>query len=261
MDIAGANIVRSEDICRWRTVARGFVSLALISAFSTAEAVLFHDDCVPPPGAYVSEFHQTFSGVPLFELNNGQHFAFDRCDDPATDLGLVSPGDTAVHSFGSRIRLDTTLGTFVDDDVAVTVRLTLTGMVGSTRLFDTEMLQLDISGGTLPVGIMLREDPDRASLGQLTIEELGPGLFKIDSFFDVFTELSIDGGFTFHDSDGPARVVLVSEPGTLLLFAASLLLLTWSTLAARTRVAVNGDDQDIKYLNVTAERATEEGTS
>ena len=56
------------------------------------------------------------------------------------------------------------------------------------------MLQLDL---TLGGGTLIRESPTRQSLGQTQITDLGGGQFRIDSFFDVFTELSVDGGQTW----------------------------------------------------------------
>src|SRR5262249_9413535 len=69
------------------------------------------------------------------------------------------------------------------------------GKVGHiTGTFNTEMLSLDLSG-TSPFGpYMVRESPTLPSLGQTTITDIGGGMYHIDSFFDVFTELSIDGG-------------------------------------------------------------------
>jgi len=75
-------------------------------------------------------------------------------------------------------------------------------------LFDTELLQLDISGGGLPPGLMLRESPTKASTGQMHDETLGGGQFRIDNFFDVFFELSLDGGLTWMPSTSPTRLLL-----------------------------------------------------
>jgi hypothetical protein len=68
--------------------------------------------------------------------------------------------------------------------------------------YDTEMLQLDIQGGQMPPGVMIRESPTKQSLGQIRMTNAGGGLYHIDSFFDVFTELSIDGGQSWIPSDG-----------------------------------------------------------
>ena len=72
--------------------------------------------------------------------------------------------------------------------------------------------------GNAPMGpILIREDPYRASTGQTDITDLGGGLYHIDSFFDVFTELSVDGGMTWIASDSSTRMYLVPEPVTLTL--------------------------------------------
>ena len=44
---------------------------------------------------------------------------------------------------------------------------------------------------------IIRESPTLASLGQSTITSLPGGQFRIDSFFDIWTEMSIDGGNTW----------------------------------------------------------------
>jgi hypothetical protein len=92
-------------------------------------------------------------------------------------------------------------------------------------LYDTEMLQLDISGGTLPAGAMIRESPTKASLGQTSVTDIGGGQYRIGSFFDIFTELSVDGGQTWAPATvtggggagGSLRVVATPEPGTFAL--------------------------------------------
>ncbi|MEK7331276.1 MAG: hypothetical protein AAB113_10800 [Candidatus Eisenbacteria bacterium] len=78
-----------------------------------------------------------------------------------------------------------------------------------TRRFDTEMLQLDISGGTLPFTMGFRESPPLASTGVTAIRAV-PGGFMIDSFFDVFTELSLDG-YTWYPAGLAAHLTLSSE--------------------------------------------------
>src|SRR5207253_1713632 len=66
---------------------------------------------------------------------------------------------------------------------------------GNTRFFDTEMLSLSLSGGTLPGGVMVRESPTLASLGKTSVRQVpSDGTYRIDSFFDVFTEISLDNG-------------------------------------------------------------------
>lgn len=102
--------------------------------------------------------------------------------DVFTELHLQGPG---LNSF------------FREDPCCRTIKHKGKALAGSTAFYDTEMLQLDLSGGTLPSGVMLRESPTLASTGQTRIDSIGGGVYHIDSFFDVFTELSIDGGATW----------------------------------------------------------------
>jgi hypothetical protein len=99
--------------------------------------------------------------------------------------------------------------------VEVLVEVTPTQTIGNTQFYETEMLQLDVSGGTLPPGTMFRESPTRASTGGTSIRELPDGGFMIGSFFDVFTELSTDGGQTWSPAIAPMHLELAPLPGSI----------------------------------------------
>jgi hypothetical protein len=94
---------------------------------------------------------------------------------------------------------------------------------GGTRSFDTEMLALDMSGGSLPAGVMLRESPTRASLGKHTISPAQHGGFNVASFFDVFLELSVDGGANWSPAPDAARVELRVPAPVLAPYTAAIL--------------------------------------
>jgi PEP-CTERM motif len=81
------------------------------------------------------------------------------------------------------------------------------------RVFDMEMLEMNLSGEIDPTTpFLLRESPTESSTGVTTLTSLGGGQYQIDSFFDIFTELSLDGGNTWT----PA-VAQVPEPSTFVL--------------------------------------------
>ncbi len=93
----------------------------------------------------------------------------------------------------------------------VAIQIHNTTGTGSTSTFDTEMLQLNLSGNG-PFGpFMLRESPTRQSLGRHTIRS-DPRGFRISSFFDVFLELSTDGGATWVPADRSIRVQASAPP-------------------------------------------------
>ena len=159
-------------------------------------------------------------------LSHGNHFGFDL---PVLDLRIapirlsistpIPPEDSmaGAGSPGAPVALQGPVGVMIYGRTSPT----------ATGSFDTEMLSLDLSGA-LPGGglLMIRESPTLTSTGHTSITPIGGGLFKIDSFFDVFTELSLDGGNQWIPAQGSVRVVLgpnvIPEPGTWFLLGTSL---------------------------------------
>ena len=128
--------------------------------------------------------------------------SFTQSQPPPPPGGTQVPQSNAVVHF----RISTDGGKTYQPGAApaaVTFRVSSTQDDGATRYFETEMLQLNISGGSLPAGMMLRESPSRQSLGRTSIRIAGTD-FMTSSFFDIFTELSADGGQTWQPcSTGP----------------------------------------------------------
>lgn len=177
-------------------------------------------NCVPPGGSagipggpeYLGQFHATYpNGANVYDLTQPQHSMFANCDPPPP-----TNGSSTTHSMGSQIKgkLSVNGGPQMDIQAPaqMTVRVTKqSGADPQTGQYNTEMLQLDIQGGNLPAGVMIRESPTLQSTGQTTIAHNGTG-YHIDSFFDIFTELSVDGGQTWNpSSSGPGHVVLTSS--------------------------------------------------
>src|SRR5205814_6851861 len=94
----------------------------------------------------------------------------------------------------------------VSGPAAVDVLVVSAGDVGATRYFDTEMLALNL---TLPGGVMVRESPSKASLGRTSVRQSPDAQYYISSFFDVFTEISLDNGANWSPSvSAPAEMVV-----------------------------------------------------
>lgn len=189
------------------------VAVALLGAVTHAGFVSTSPNLPPLGGAYLGQFHSWGGGA--FTLSNPTHDQFTSNQPPPP------PGGSQTHSFSSSVH-----GTFSVSGgpsnipvsvpgVPCSVRVTSVMDSGPTRFFDTEMLQLNIVGG----GVMIRESPTLPSVGQTVINDLGGGMYHIDSFFDVFTELSIDGGQSWIPSDGSVRMTLEPAPGGVVLFA------------------------------------------
>ncbi len=92
--------------------------------------------------------------------------------------------------------------------------------------FEIELLSIGGDAGELSmvgpddVIIALRESPTIRSLGEHSITSLGDGTFEIDSFFDVYFELSVNDG-PFHPATAPLRLgfSIVPEPSMLSLLS------------------------------------------
>jgi len=103
-------------------------------------------------------------------------------------------------------------------------------LLSTTGLFDAEIVSMSLTGNLDLGSVLLRESPTLASMGQFDITDLGGGLYHIDSFFDVFTELSVDGGQTWIAADSSVRITLIPEPASVV-----LVLLGLGTMASRVR--------------------------
>lgn len=159
---------------------------------------------------------------------------------------VVNPisGNLEITSFFdvfSDITLDT--GVIVTLSGSGTVLFTETNPASNT--LEAEILSFELTTSTDPL-LMVRESPSRPSYGAVTVlPALGlpgsPPQYHIDSFFDIFTELSDDGGLNWYPVDIlpgesdvlPLRVEasgVVPEPATL-----AVLALTATALIGRTR--------------------------
>ena len=140
---------------------------------------------------------------------SGKHFthAVLTVRKSATPVVLPSPGHTTIAFDTGDVEFLYSAddgATFTPVHAEAFFRYELKNiMVSGYSLFDTEMLQLEFSGGTMPAGMRLRESPTLPSKGRTSLRALPDGQFLVDSFFDVFTELSLDDGRTWEPFDQP----------------------------------------------------------
>lgn len=168
---------------------------------------------VPPPSPYAAKQHK----YPGFDINDPRHSGFPR----GIPLPPALPGGASSHTFASIFEFDASAALVGGDPSDVLhfvsfadtgINLTFDSIAGSTQTWDAEMVQLDISGGPdpgaqlfegvlLPANVLIRQDPDRPTLGRIELN--GVNMY---GFFDVFTEASLDGGLTWIDSIGSTRM-------------------------------------------------------
>jgi hypothetical protein len=100
-----------------------------------------------------------------------------------------------------------------------------------TGSWNTELLSLALSGPlqghTLTLGLGASD-----STGTDSIDPVGDGTFRIDSFFDVFVDLTLDTNTPLHATRGPVLLTLpptpVPAPAGLTLLVAPVLFLSWA---------------------------------
>ncbi len=181
--------------------------------------------------------------------------AGEYVSDPDTQVldyaGQVQGRDVHLSGFENIVRQDVGADELLTCDASLTAIVTsfpgeptvlfqgpmeilVFGKVGKTvGTFQAEVLSLDAEAFAVP-GTLLRESPTLASTGMVTVTDLGGGTWNIDSFFDVFTDLSPDGGATWLPDLAAGttghRLTLLPEPATL-----SLLVLGGLALLRRRR--------------------------
>ncbi|MBN2474624.1 MAG: hypothetical protein JXB62_08445 [Pirellulales bacterium] len=159
---------------------------------------------------YVSSTHVTFG-----DLHAGIHSVTLSVPDQENPMPLPPAGETVeVNSFFDVFFVYQGPGDVEPLEISlpgVPVRMMITNVTDQTtdgeQVFETEIVSMVLAGNPLPGGVMLREAPRAESEGGHTVRtNLGGEQFSVDSFFDVFCELSIDGGQTWHVADVPLHV-------------------------------------------------------
>jgi hypothetical protein len=170
-----------------------------------------------PPGYFGQDpvvYHLPGETIELF---NVLHSTF-------TNIVVTTVGANEFETFNSILSGQVSIngGPLSAFQLTGSVEVEAFGKAGQTvGTFATQMLSLGMTGtiGGNSVSIML--DPAVPSLGATQIAEISTGpppLFQITSFFDVFTELSVNNS-PFVPSDGGHFVVLnpIPEPSSLII--------------------------------------------
>jgi hypothetical protein len=185
---------------------------AMMSPRLAAHKRIFPNPNLPPTnGQYISPkaWHAYYANGVI--ISNVTHRRFLANFQPP------GPNGTNTHNFGSQVNFMLSLGSgqpfmpiSANADCLVTVASS--GFQSVEQVFQTEMASLNISGGNLPPGVMVRESPSKRSLGETHFSG-STGNYRISSFFDIFTEVSLDGGNTWSPASAPGYMELHIDPG------------------------------------------------
>jgi hypothetical protein len=178
-------------------------------------------DAIGGQAAYMTaaQVHADYPGV---QINQAEHTGFNSI---TLIQGATGPGGT-----GEEENFQSVLNGLVSVGGSPGMPFTLTGPVsviayGRTNdselgTFNTQMLSMDLTGSVGGHSVEVMLDPNQSTLGQTTIAASG-NMFHITSFFDVFTEISLDHGAFVPQINGPTVVTLgtIPEPSTFVMGA------------------------------------------
>lgn len=183
--------------------------------FASPQEVTVPTDMFPPPGKYISDSGNTISFPIGVQMRN-----LVLRDIPIVG-SLPAGGSSMLYNFNATMGFDLSMDggatfQYKQGNVSATWRvdylvpyanakLAHIASIEEKKYYDVEILQMDIAGGTIPSFMHIRESPTLASLGNHTIIEKEPGVFWIDSFFDIFTEVSLDGGLSWPQANKAIR--------------------------------------------------------
>ncbi len=152
-----------------------------------------------------------------------------RPDSPTVSPPGIGQGASVDSFFDIWSEMDGSTGPWTDTTSFIwNTYLTNTSLqdTDNPQQFDIDLLPIGGGADELSmvgpddVAIALRLSPTERSYGQHSITSLADGTFEIDSFFDVFFELSVDGG-PFHPATDSVHLEfsIVPEPATLSLLS------------------------------------------
>ena len=180
---------------------------------SAQAGVVVSDPSLPPVAGW-------YEGDPLSQVA-------DYTTAQATEIRMSNFRNISrtIEGADERLDFDVTLTATVNPGIPVSfdgpLVVLVFGKAGlTTGTFTADIISANCTGSIGPITGIIRENPTLASTGQIEITDIGGGNYNIDSFFDIFTELSLDGGAFSPDANAPHHMVLVPEPATLMLLVA-----------------------------------------
>ncbi len=101
----------------------------------------------------------------------------------------------------------------ISDPIRMTERITSRGGRGATTFYDTELIGVAFSGADFPAGVSVRESPRRRSIGTASISRTRQGEYRIQSSYEVWLEVTVDRGRSWHLASDAVTMKLVPETG------------------------------------------------
>jgi len=182
--------------------------------------IITTDPRLPPRDPTAAYFAQNPASYPAYGVTLPNPFSVGSF----TNIMVTNSGQNELASFDATFSgFAIAGGSTVPVTLTGPVKVTTFGNVGQTTgSFAELMTSMDLTGMLAGHSVEIMLDPSQASTGQTTVTDISGGkgtLFDIHSFFDVFTELSLDHG-AFAPASGGTIMSLSSipEPSAWIMF-------------------------------------------
>jgi len=182
--------------------------------------------CVPAAGGYNTDEKKLPS--PAYDSGeiDGSNYTYDGLDrrirtdnNISLPMTWIDPPEFPAESFfdvsySLEIELAPGVVSTWEGTTVMQVMITPLPPAGAVSAYEVEVLALDQWDAANP-GYIIRENPAIPSTGLIEFTDLGDGTYWVESFFDIYTELSLDGGGMWAPVSEPWRMTGTPEPATM----------------------------------------------
>jgi hypothetical protein len=178
----------------------------------TEPGVTVQDVSLPVGGAvYRGADPHVFLGgqVTLF---CGRHGVFSNAVAPPQRVGETVVSDYTATFEGELTLEPPVVSSTVTHPLTIQARMaesiTLVGDSGGALTLDAELVTFELQGTGMPADVMVRESSARESLGVTTITAVSAGQNRVETYYDVWLDISLDAGRTWHQAEQAVRTTL-----------------------------------------------------
>jgi len=192
------------------TLAWAFFAQTL-NVLSVAPVVVENNSWPPKNSAWVGDQPHHFLGGQVV-LFCGSHGVF------STQAKAPSrPGQVSTIQYGALFTGELTLNSplvararryAISDSIRISERMNAEEVTRSGTEYSTELTGLTFKGSGFPDKLLIRESPRRRSVGHTSVYRESSGNYRIASQYEVWLEVSLDNGHTWHLADNAVRMQL-----------------------------------------------------
>ena len=177
----------------------------------TGPGVVTSDVRFPVLGAaYHGSSPHLFSGGAV-SLACGTHGVFSTSVEPPLEVGGTARSEYSATFVGELVLeppvVSSTITHPLEVPAVMAESIVLTSDSGDRRVYTTELVTFQLADG-MPDGVVVRESPDLVSAGPAVVTPTADGLHRVEAHYDVWLEISLDGGRSWEPAEAAVRMTL-----------------------------------------------------